>query len=132
MAYKGIDASQVKALGVDLRNAPGRKAVEIRRSMFRAGMNMKKQAAQIIADARFVDGGKTNIPAYPYAIDFDQLDGGFTIEVGPNKDKNQGPLGNIFEYGGEDFAPIPHLQPALDAEAPRSEKALADIASDLL
>lgn len=131
-AYKGLDASQVNKLSKDLRAAPGRKALEIRASMFKGGMNIKKRASQIIADARFTGGGKTNIPGYPYSIDFDQEDAGFTIVAGPNKDLAQGALGNLFEYGGEGLAPIPHLQPALDEEKVRTEKALGWIAGDLL
>lgn len=52
-------------------------------------------------------------------------------EIGPDKALTQGPLGHIIEYGtpGGHNAPIPGGLPALDAEAPRFEQAIADLAT---
>jgi hypothetical protein len=55
-----------------------------------------------------------------------------SAEIGPDKDKPQGALGNLLEYGSVNNPPHPGGAPALDAEAPRFEKALGDLFAALL
>lgn len=123
---RGLDVSQVNRFVADATAAVPKMVPEVKRSLFKAGLNMKERAREIILGAR---APFTSIPAYPFSIDFDQLDDGLTIELGPDPSKNQGRLDNILEYGGIGVAPIPHVQPALEEEIPRTERALADIAS---
>lgn len=53
--------------------------------------------------------------------------------IGPVSDPGtQGPLGNIIEDGTLHSAPIPGGRPAMDAEAPRLERALADLGEKIL
>lgn len=67
-----------------------------------------------------------------YAIDYD-VDG-LAAEIGYNKDKPGGPIGNLLEYGGKGDRSPAHrdLGRALDAEAPRFEDALRAMALKLL
>lgn len=70
-------------------------------------------------DARGRIAGHKYLPAYPYSITYDvklTVDG-VEGEIGPDKAKPQGPLGNLIEYGSSKNAPLPHLGPALDANA---------------
>lgn len=48
-------------------------------------------------------------------------------EVGPDKNRPQGALGNIIEYGTSRNAPIPGGRPALEREAPRFVQAMSQI-----
>ena len=70
-------------------------------------------------DARSRIAGHKYLPAYPYSITYDTkaTADGIEGEIGPDKGRAQGPLGNIIEYGTSKNAPIPHLGPALDANA---------------
>jgi hypothetical protein len=70
-------------------------------------------------DARNRIRGHKYLPAYPYSITYDVkvTPVGVEGEIGPDKGRSQGPLGNIIEYGTSKNAPIPHLGPALDANA---------------
>lgn len=92
-----------------------------------------KGAVNIKGDARKRIFGHPHIPAYPFSISYDTFHTEFAsqAQIGPDKTKRQGPLGNLLEYGSVNNAPIPHLHPALDAEAPRFERALADAAAEM-
>jgi hypothetical protein len=93
----------------------------------RGALNVKTGAAQRAAHI-------AHAPAYPRSITYDTFHTPRTSQavIGPDKDKRQGALGNILEYGTVNNPPVPHLQPALDEEAPRFVKALADVAAALL
>lgn len=83
-------------------------------------------AGNIQRDARRRVSGHKHLPLYPLAITFDAYVSltGPSAEIGPDKTKPQGPLGNIIEFGGLHNAPIPHMLPAGEAEAPRFEAAM--------
>jgi hypothetical protein len=70
--------------------------------------------------------GHPHAPRLPYAITYDSVAVGPRImgEVGPDKDKPQGALGNLFEYGSVNNPPIPGGAPALEAERPKFERAM--------
>ncbi len=78
--------------------------------------------------------GHPHIPHLPNAINYDLRRRGTVIEaeIGVDKSRRQGPLGNIIEYGTVKNAPIPGGAPALDMERPRFERAVADVAARLL
>src|ERR1700754_2874530 len=68
--------------------------------------------------------GYPHAPRLPYAIGYDSYLKGYETggEVGPDKDKRQGALGNLFEYGSLNNAPIPGGAPALETERPKFER----------
>lgn len=78
--------------------------------------------------------GLAHAPSLPRAVTYDTKVSGTVAsgEVGPDKARRQGALGNLIEYGSVNNAPIPALNPALDAEEPRFTKALEDLGGDLL
>jgi hypothetical protein len=54
-------------------------------------------------------------------------------EVGPDKNRRQGPLGNIVEFGTSRHGPIaPAREAVADAEESRFTKAVLDVAEGLL
>lgn len=78
--------------------------------------------------------GHPHIPALPYAITYDTelFANAASGEVGPDKGRRQGALGNIIEFGTPNNAPIPGGLPTLEEEAPKFEKALGDLGVKLL
>jgi hypothetical protein len=58
--------------------------------------------------------------------------GRIEAEVGPDKSKPQGALGNLIEFGSVNSPPHSDGLRALRTEAPNLEKALADAALDAL
>jgi hypothetical protein len=94
-----------------------------------------KAAVNVKADARRRASGLQHAPAYPYSITFDDV----TVSriwvqtyVGPDKNKRQGALGNIIEYGTRNNPPHPHLGPAAEAEEPRFARAMEELAAKAL
>ncbi|MEV4521474.1 hypothetical protein AB0J77_14695 [Micromonospora tulbaghiae] len=100
---------------------------EGRKVVARGAMNIKK-------DARRFASGIAHAPSYPYSIGYDTKVSGATVsaEIGPDKAKRQGALGNILEYGTVNNAPYAHLGPALDIEGPRFVAAVEKLGADLL
>lgn len=100
-----------------------------------AGKVVEKAAVNIKADARRRVSGIAHAPAYPNSIGYDTVHitrTGAQTEVGPDKNKRQGALGNILEYGTRKNAPIPHLAPAGEAEEPRFARAMEELAAKVL
>ncbi|MEU4399778.1 hypothetical protein [Micromonospora orduensis] len=95
---------------------------------------VSKGALNIKKDARRFASGIAHAPAYPSAIGYDVRTAGTTVsaEIGPDKAKRQGALGNILEYGTVKNAPYAHLGPALDIESPRFVAAVEQLGVDLL
>lgn len=123
------DITGLNELIRDLSAAPGRAQRQV------DGV-VRKGATNIVKDARRRAEGNRYAPHYPASITFDAewKGAGYEAEIGPDKDRPQGPLGNILEYGvpSKNTAPQPHLRPALDGEEPKFERAIADLADELL
>lgn len=89
-----------------------------------------KGGLNIRNDTRRRWSGFKHAPRLPAAVTMDtyvSLTGPSAV-IGPDKAKPQGALGNLFEYGSVNNAPIPGLAPAAEAEAPRFEAALEALA----
>ena len=95
-----IDVSDLTRLAVDLADARGRMEVGGKAVVFKAAMNIKKSWRE---SAR----GLPHAPAYPYSITFDAVGrgGDLLTEIGPDKGKAQGALGNLIEYGSVNNPP---------------------------
>jgi len=66
---------------------------------------------------------------YPDSITYDVTNAGHRIsaEIGPDKNKPQGALGNLLEYGSSKNPPHRDLSRALDAEEPRFVAAMGQL-----
>lgn len=93
-----------------------------------------KGALNIKTGARRRIGRPAHAPAYASSITYDikRWGMGAIAEIGPDKGRRQGALGNLLEYGSVNNAPIPHIRPAADEELPRFEKAMDDLGAKLL
>lgn len=100
---------------------------EVEKVVGRGCLNIKREAARRWR-------GYAHLPHLPRSVNYDVTREGDTVtgEVGPDKAKLQGGLAPYIEYGTIHSGPIPAMGPATDAEAPRFERALADIAVGLI
>jgi len=123
----GATSQGLAELIADLRSASEHAIEETRKVVARGSWNIKKDTRARWEGARYA-------PSLARAVTYDVTVTGTRVtgKVGPDKNKRQGALGNIYEYGTLDTAPQPALSPALDAEEPRFVKALEDVAAALL
>lgn len=121
------DITGLNELVADLTEAPRRVQRKVDAVVRKGAVNVKNDAARLIS-------GLAHAPLYPASITFDAKwkRGAYEAEIGPDKTRPQGALGNLLEYGSANNAPLTHLGPALDLEGPRFEKAIADLAGDAL
>jgi hypothetical protein len=110
-----------------LTEAQSRSVAAVDGVVAKGALNIKKDAAKRIS-------GHPHLPAYPRSITYDLYHLPFQAraDIGPDKSKRQGAMGNIIEYGTVNNAPLPHLRPALDAEAPRFADSLMALGEQLL
>lgn len=123
-----IDVSDVNRAAAQIKQKGIRITDEVRAIVEIGARNVKDEARDLIS-------GLAHAPAYPYSIGYELLNaralGLVSADIGPDKSKAQGALGNILEYGTVNNAPFAHLGPALDREAPRFEKALLEAAGEV-
>jgi hypothetical protein len=122
-----IESDGLDELADDLRSAAERAPEEARKVTSKGALNIK-------TDWRKRWSGLAHAPATPRAISYDITSAGSMIvaEIGPDKAKRQGALGNLLEFGSINNAPIPGGAPALQVESPRFVQALEDLAARLL
>lgn len=122
-----VDVTGMRELQGVLSRAESRSVPEAEKVVVKGAINIKKGWRE-----RWQ--GMAHAPALPAAITDDvyHLPGAVAAEVGPDKDRTQGALGNIIEFGTPNNAPRPGGGPALEDEAPRFERALGELGVDLL
>jgi hypothetical protein len=119
----GFDGRDLACVVTSIDKASAVAAAETAKVVGRGALNIKNDARRRITGLR-------HAPRYPYSIDYDlYVTGrGAVADVGPNKAKRQGALGNLLEYGSTNNPPHPHMRPAAEAEMPGFEKAMEDLA----
>ena len=120
-----VDGSEVRELSHDLGEVPDRVLPEVKKSVSRGALNIKNDMAR---DARS-DGSYRH---FHRSISYDLVHDGLAAEIGPDKNRVQGALGNILYFGTSKNAPVLNLGGPLDREAPRFEAALRRIVGDIL
>ncbi|GLZ62874.1 hypothetical protein [Micromonospora sp. NBRC 107095] len=122
-----VTSSGLNELAVTLESAADDAVPEGRKVVSKGALNIKN-------DWRRRWSGSPHAPALPYAIGYDIRTAGTLVsaEIGPDKAKRQGALGNLYEFGSVNNAPRPGGAPALAAESPRFVAALEKLAVDLL
>jgi hypothetical protein len=115
-------------LALTLDRATSKALPETTKVIGRASFNIKNHWKKLWS-------GFPHLPALPGAINYDiypTLAGNVESEIGVDKTRRQGELGNIIAFGSPTSAPIPGPLTALDAEAPKFESALAALGAKLL
>ncbi len=110
-----------------LDNAVSKVPDEAGKVVARGALNIKRGARKRVRGLR-------HAKRYPYSIDYDFYRGlhGPVSEIGPNKKRRQGALGNLLEFGSVNNPPHPHMRPATDEELPKFEGAMADLSAKYL
>lgn len=126
----GARQTGFKELVADLDVASETVVEEGKKVVGKGCLNIKRQAQGIIRGA----SPRGYLPHYPRAIGYDVTAraADITGEVGPDADKLQGGLAKVIEYGTVNNAPIPHMNPSLDAEAPGFERYVGELGENLL
>jgi hypothetical protein len=90
----GFDGRDLAYVVTSIDKASAVAAAETAKVVGRGALNIKNDARRRITGLR-------HAPRYPYSIDYDlYVTGrGAVADVGPNKSKRQGALGNLLEYG---------------------------------
>jgi hypothetical protein len=127
MAGIQVDISQLTALAADLRKHSRETPSKLVPVVSKGALNIKK-------DWQAKWAGLSHLPALASAVTYDVKVGAATIEaeIGPDKGRAQGALGNIAEFGTSKNAPRPGGAPALAAEEPRFVTAIEKIAAGIL
>ena len=104
-----FDTSDLDNLEADL----GKMSVPVLRNVRKA---VEITARKIKDDAKSIIAGHRFLKAYPASITYDMKYGltSVTAIIGPDKNRPQGALGNIIEYGSVNNPPVKHLGPALE------------------
>ena len=120
-----IDASELREFSTELGKVPTKVVTGVRPAVVKAGVNMKNQLREEMDRSKHFRASRS--------IDFDVSDGGLAVEVGPSKGK-PGSIANIAYFGGVNGGggTVPDPRGALEAEAPRFEKALTDLVGEIL
>ena len=127
----GLDMAAVKALAADLNRIRGRLQPAMKQVTSKGALNVKNAAKESI----LAQTSHHFVKQYPNSITYTITESTgvvVTAEIGPDKGKPQGALGNILEYGTSLNPPYPHLGPSLDAEADSYEQYLGDAARDAI
>lgn len=138
-----LDNSDFSKLAADLGNAPSNSGKFLRKAIEVTARNVRDTARE---NAK----GMAHAPAFPYSITYDigvgydqsvgqaarsVLDGGISgaesstlrAEIGPDKNRRQGALGNLIEYGSVNNPPQGIMHGALQENEDDFEKGI-DIA----
>ena len=120
-----IDAHEVKEFASELGKVPTKVVTGVRPAVVKAGVNMKKQLREEMDKSKHFKASRS--------INFDVSDGGLAVAVGPSKG-HPGSIANIAYFGGVNGGggTVPDPRGALEAEAPRFEKALTDLVGEIL
>lgn len=109
-----VDNGDVRRLLRELESIPTEVLPAVRGVVQRGAFNIKN-------DWRDRWKGMSHLPALHAAVTYDTevYGGGVRAQIGPDKRRRQGPLGNIAEFGTPKNAPHPGGGPALAAEEPK-------------
>lgn len=109
------DVHEVEELAQDLMAAVVKVQTKAMGIVRKGAVNIKKDWRQNAT----VSAGR-HAPRYPFSIDFDMAPsvGAIIAEIGPDKDKTQGALGNLIEFGSVHNPPHNDGGRALDKEEP--------------
>ena len=119
-----IDASEVRALAVDLQRAAARVPGETKQVVERAAVEIKNDLQEKLR-------GSTHFKGFAQ-VSYDLLDGGFSAEIGPTKG-GPGAGANIAYFGtSRGGGTVEDPIEALLRESPEVERRLSDLLGGLL
>lgn len=119
-----VDTSELDQLVTDLDKVPAEVMPKFRKVLERGAVNVKNGMR---ADAT----GHPTFRYFPNSISYD-LKGELEAEIGPDKGRVQGALGNLLYFGTSKSGGVLDINGPLNREGQRLEDAAADVAADIL
>lgn len=121
-----VDTSDLKRVATNLGKVAGSLIPDVDAVVKKGANNIKEELA---ADAR----GSTHFKGMAGSISYDSKYGigEVAYEIGPDKGRAGGALGNIYYFGTSRGGGSGNLEGPLNNEAPRLEKALGDILGEI-
>lgn len=119
-----VDTSELDKLAADLDAVPEETRPKFRAVAEKGALNIKNGMR---ADAT----GHPSFPYFPTSISYD-MTGEFEAEIGPDKSRAQGALGNLLYFGTSKSGGVLDINGPLNKEIPRFQDAIADVAEDIL
>lgn len=134
-----IDASDLSRLAADIGRAPSKSGRTLRQAIEVTARNIRDSAREKAS-------GLEHAPAFPYSITYDvgvnnsllrdTFGGGgadtIMADIGPDKDRPQGSLGNLLEYGSVNNSPRGIMHGALQENEADFEKGIDKAIDDAL
>jgi hypothetical protein len=122
-----FDVSEVYEFALGLGKTADDVADKMRPVVSKGALNIKRD---LQTEAR----GHPHFPAFPNAISYDtaSTQSEISAEIGPDKDKRQGALGNILYFGTSKNPAVLDINGPLDREEPKFLKAVENAIEDLL
>ena len=111
-----IDLSEVRALATDLGRTTKEVEREADRVLERGALGVKNA---MVEDARSSHSGYAKRFASSISYDRRYGVGRMSYEIGPDKSRRQGALGNLLYFGSRNNAPTLDIEAGLIAEEPR-------------
>lgn len=108
-----IDLHEVRALATDLGKASGAVEKEADRVLERGALGVKNK---MVEDAQARHQGHAK--HFSRSISYDP-DGHLGYEIGPDKERRQGALGNLLYFGSRNNAPTLDIEAGLIEEEPK-------------
>jgi hypothetical protein len=119
-----IDFTQVDRLARDLEAVPEETRPKFRAVVSKGALNVKNGMRDEAVSSR-------HYKHFSRSISYDLI-GDFEAEIGPDKERMQGALGNILYFGTSKNAPVLDIMGPISRELPRTADAMADVAEDIL
>lgn len=134
-----IDSSDFSKLSADIGKAPSTSGKTLRQAIEVTARNVRDTAREKAS-------GLDHAPAFPYSITYDiganhsllreTFGGGgadtLTAEIGPDKNRTQGALGNLLEYGSVNNPPRGIMHGALQENEADFERGIDKAIDDAL
>jgi hypothetical protein len=119
-----IDFSQVEKLADDLEEVPEEQRPKFRGVVEKGALNVKNGMQRDAQNAG-------HYKHFSRSISYD-MTADYSAEIGPDKGRIQGALGNILYFGTSKNAPVLDINGPLHKEEPRLADFIADAAEDIL
>lgn len=119
-----VDTHELDQLADDLEQVPAETRPKFSKCVERGALNIKNGMR---ADA----AGHPTYPYFPTSISYD-MTGELSAEIGPDKERVQGALGNLLYFGTSKSGGVLNINGPWQKEMPRLEDAIADVAEDIL
>ena len=122
---------ELRKLEKDFSDAPAKAYKQIDAVAAKGALNIK---TRMFEEARSRLGGDSEARAFPFSITYDRATriNEIGYEIGPDKFRTQGALGNILYFGTSKNEKVLDVEVGIREEAPKFDKHMADVAEKIV